>query len=193
VKGLVDSWDPYVGSPQELTSCDDQDMGCNGGNPMSGFEFLEDHALEKESDYPYTSGDTQRTGSCKAKYSKGKYEVTGYTQVSDGAEGEDDLADYLLNSGPLSVAVDANDNWQQYVGGVMPASRCEGQLDHAVQAVGIDTEAEKPYIKVRNSWGLGWGEEGHIRLAYGTNTCGIANMASTCDVQRADAGATIKV
>lgn len=184
-QGISDPYgENYVLAPQELVSCDNNgDMGCNGGLPTNALEWLENKPLEQEIDYPYTSGFSGRSGKCKLKKSKGVIEVTSFKQVSDGAEAEDKFTDYLLTEGPLSVGVDANSHWQLYTGGVMPARKCMGQLDHAVQAVGIDTEAEKPYIKVRNSWGSDWGEDGYIRLAQGTNTCGIANMAVTADVK----------
>lgn len=51
-------------------------------------------------------------------------------------------------------------------------------LDHAVQLVGFNQHAEKPYWIVRNSWSTQWGDNGYIFLEYGKNTCGIANFAS---------------
>lgn len=143
---------------------------------------MEDTPLEPESVYPYTSGTTQQDGVCKLRTSAGKLEVADVQIMDD----EDALNDYLMTQGPVSVGVDANDAWQQYVGGVMTADQCNGQLDHAVQAVGINTLSAEPYIKVRNSWGAEWGEEGHIRLAYGTDTCGISQMASTVSVKKYD-------
>ena len=45
-------------------------------------------------------------------------------------------------------------------------------VDHCVQLVGYNKEAETPYWKVRNSWGSSWGEDGFIRLPYGKgNAC----------------------
>ena len=87
------------------------------------------------------------------------------------------MASYVGSTGPLSIIVDAS-AWSSYTGGIL--STCGTSLDHAVQAVGIDTAAG--YWKVRNSWGTSWGEAGFIRLAYGKNLCGLtsdANYAAT--------------
>ena len=29
-----------------------------------------------------------------------------------------------------------------------------------------------PYWTVRNTWGTGWGEDGYVRIKYGSNMCG---------------------
>jgi len=51
-------------------------------------------------------------------------------------------------------------------------------MDHAVQLVGFNRAAPKPYWIVRNTWSTNWGHNGYIYLEYGKNTCGIANLAT---------------
>jgi aminopeptidase C len=46
-------------------------------------------------------------------------------------------------------------------------------MNHAVLLVGIVSGN----WKIKNSWGVKWGENGYIRLAPG-NTCGICNNES---------------
>jgi hypothetical protein len=43
------------------------------------------------------------------------------------------------------------------------------------------------FWKVRNSWGTPWGEDGHIRLSYGSNTCGLVGRRDTIIHQRGSA------
>jgi len=176
--------DVQVLSAQQITSCTGpagySSDGCNGGWTEDAFNYAKG-GLELDSDYPYTSGKTETTGTCKTSKALYVVKTTGYTTVSGGQffgkENEAGMASYVQSTGPLSVCVDA-ESWSLYTGGIM--SRCGTSVDHCVQAVGIDTA--NGYWKVRNSWGTSWGESGYIRLAYGADTCAIAsdaNYAST--------------
>jgi C1A family cysteine protease len=161
-------------SAQQVTSCTNYLIagGCNGGNTEKGFDYA-NAGLETDANYPYTSGQAGVTGSCSSDSSKFVVKTTGYTNVANSASGESKMATYVQSTGPLSIIVDAEE-WSSYTGGVL--STCGDNLDHAVQAVGIDTAAG--YWKVRNSWGTSWGEAGFIRLAYGKNLCGLASDAN---------------
>mmetsp|Transcript_6152 Transcript_6152/g.3478 ORF Transcript_6152/g.3478 Transcript_6152/m.3478 type:complete len:103 (-) Transcript_6152:19-327(-) len=69
-----------------------------------------------------------------------------------------------------------------YESGILDGD-CSGSvsdLDHAITAVGYDSEDRTPYWLLKNSWGTGWGENGYIRILRtdsGTSVglCGIAN------------------
>ena len=61
-----------------------------------------------------------------------------------------------------------------YTIGVMKNCGKGTDINHAVQLVGVDTNAASGYWKIRNSWSADWGEQGNIRIAYGSNTCGLA-------------------
>jgi len=158
----------YILGPQQLVSCTPfPSMGCNGGWTENAYEYVKKAGgIEQEKDYPYTSS-TGNTGSCKEDKSKFVVTVNDYY----GVKGESSMGSYVLGTGPLSVCLDAN-NWNTYTGGIMKS--CGNQVDHCVQAVGVDT-GSNGYWKVRNSWGTSWGEGGYIRLAYGQNTCDITN------------------
>jgi cathepsin L len=66
---------------------------------------------------------------------------------------------------PVAVTVDAS-NWNDYKSGVM--SNCGQSLNHAALLVGVINQV----WKIKNQWGVSWGENGFIRLASG-NSCGI--------------------
>jgi C1A family cysteine protease len=155
-------------SPEQITQCDKTSFGCGGGWTEHAYDYVtKTGGLESNSDYPYTSS-SGVTGTCHSDASKYKIDVTKYTTIN----GETNMANYMLATGPLSVCLDAN-NWNSYKGGIM--TQCGKQVDHCVQAVGVDTSATNGYWKVRNSWGTSWGEAGYIRLAYGQNTCDITS------------------
>jgi len=155
----------YSLSAQQITSCDTTSYGCNGGWTENAYNYVKKAGgIETESAYPYTSYNGV-TGKCNAVSSKYVVKVSGYTTI----RGESNMASYVQSTGPLSVCVDAS-SWNSYKGGIM--TTCGKSVNHCVQAVGVDTSS---YWKVRNSWGTSWGEAGHIRLAYGKDTCAITN------------------
>jgi len=173
-------------APQQITSCDTKSAGCNGGNPVTAYQYVEQAGgLDVESDYPYASGKSEQTGTCQwsgkkvVKVTDWKYAIKPCQSGDCSGQDEDGLKAALAEHGPLSVIVNANP-WQTYHSGVLDGE-CGGamdDLDHAVQLVGYDTTASPPYWKVRNSWATVWGEEGFIRLPMGKNSCGLANLVT---------------
>ena len=63
-----------------------------------------------------------------------------------------------------------------YSSGILSINECDGyRLDHAILAVGWDTDGSKEYLIVKNSWGTKWGESGYVRLQVKSNdgACGV--------------------
>jgi len=147
--------------------------GCEGGLMDYAFQYMIDSQSgtdDKESAYKYTA----RNGKCKFEKSEAfqNAKVTKYTDIKKGSE--DDLADATATVGPISVAVNANNAWQLYSGGILRPLFCPGnRLDHGVAVVGYSEN----YWIIKNSWGKTWGEKGYVRLHRGANTCGVANSA----------------
>lgn len=150
-------------SEQQLVDCSTSygNDGCNGGLMDNAFNFVIDHGITEEDNYPYIGYDE----SCQQDH--GDFKISSYLDIPEG--NVEILADSLVIQ-PVAVAVDAN-NWSFYSGGVF--SDCNADLDHGVLLVAYSPEA----WSIKNSWGNSWGENGFIRLSRG-NTCGIADMAS---------------
>lgn len=151
-------------SEQQLTSCDTRNLGCNGGAPTYAFQYIQQNGLCTLADYPYTSSNGGNAA-CKTSCQKTQTGIKGSARVS----GEAGLVSTLAKH-PVVIAVAAGNNaWKQYAGGVL--STCQtSQVDHAVLAVGYDAST----IKIKNSWGTRWGEQGYIRMrrgVAGTGTC----------------------
>jgi len=173
-KGLNNETLPPL-APQQIVDCDTTDLGCDGGNPPTAYDYVQSAGgLDDEKDYPYTAQD----GTCAFKSSAVIAKITGYKYATDGDEGT--MKDNLASWAPLSICVDAR-YWQDYQSGVMTEWQCDWivQLDHCVQAVGYDLTVSTPFWIVRNSWGADWGENGYIRLQYGANTCGLTEESTT--------------
>merc|ERR1712110_477339 len=155
-------------SEQQLVDCSKQNSGCNGGLMDYAFAFYEKTSIASESSYPYTA----RDGTCKSSYTTAipKGGVTGYKDISS----ESKLLDAVTNTGPVSVAIEADQfSFQMYSSGVLTGS-CGTRLDHGVLAVGFGTDGGTDYWKVKNSWGASWGDSGYVRIQRGVNMCGIA-------------------
>jgi len=157
-------------SPEQLVDCDTRSSGCNGGWPENAYSYVQRAGgIQADSTYPY-SAYSGKSSTCKASSANFKIAVTGYKQVT----GESNMANYVKATGTLAICLDAS-QWSSYKSGVL--SSCTKNVNHAVQAVGVD-DSSTGFWKVRNSWGTGWGESGFIRLKYGQNTCNIAYRAS---------------
>jgi len=166
-------------APQQIVDCDSNDEGCNGGFPDGAYDYVKSAGgLEKESDYPYRAVDE----SCHFKQADVYAKISGHKYATTEGD-EKTLQQNLVSTSPLSICVDAA-NWQDYSGGVMTGWDCCWfcMLDHCVQLVGYDSTGSSPYYIVRNSWGTDWGENGYIRVAMGSNACGITDYATTAIV-----------
>ena len=91
---------------------------------------------------------------------------------------EDDLVAAVYEHGPVVVAVNADSTaMQHYASGVFDGCTSSVQ-DHAVLVVGFGTDSSGvDYWKIKNSWGVTWGEDGYWLLKRGVNMCGIGYTA----------------
>jgi len=163
-------------APQQLVDCDDYSFGCNGGFTPFAYDYIMDAGgLDDQKDYPYTA----QNGACEFKASAIEAKITGYKFGTTPGD-ETTMRDNLVSWAPLSICVDAR-YWNDYQGGILEEWQCDdvSLLDHCVQAVGYNMTAPMPYWIVRNSWGEDWGEDGYIRLQYGTDTCGLTYVVTT--------------
>lgn len=172
------------GSEEELVQCaKSAGDGCNGGEMTSALEWVIDNGGDdSESDYPYTSG-TGTTGKCNKKKSKKNVIVlSDACVVSTDASGEAGMVNFAAQIGTLAIAVNAG-KFQTYNKGILNPKWCSPRrLDHGVAIVGYGEENGTPYWKIRNSWGEDWGEDGYIRVARGSNVCGVAMDVSAAIV-----------
>jgi len=160
-------------APQQIVDCDKSDGGCNGGNPPTAYEYvMKAGGMDTESTYPYRA----RNQNCAFKPNNVEAKISNWKYATK-TKNENEIKSNLVAWAPLSICVDA-EPWQDYRGGVMTRTECGTSLDHCVQLTGYNGAV----WNVRNSWGRNWGESGYIRLQMGTNTCGMAQEATTAVV-----------
>lgn len=148
-------------SEQQIVDCGyGGNHGCNGGWPASVLNTVADanNALWPEEDYEYTA----RVGTCTTKASTTRVMTEGSTQrVTSNSV---DAMKTALMRGPLAITVDANDKFMSYSGGIL-RNCVYGSLNHAVNAIGWTVMNGTEVVKVRNSWGTWWGDEGYVYVA----------------------------
>jgi len=158
-------------SEQQLVDCSGSfgNQGCNGGLMDNAFQYIvSSGGICTEAAYPYTAQDGTCKTTCKPAVTLSKFQ--------DVAQGQEDAILPALAMGPVSIAIEADQQvFQFYSGGVMNDPSCGTNLDHGVLIVGNDNDATAgAYWIVKNSWGSGWGLEGYVYLARGVNQCGLA-------------------
>ena len=150
-------------SEQMLVDCDTYDSACNGGLMEYAFEWLsENGGIMLDGDYSYRG-----------------------TKSTWSPVDEDEIKEFLYETGPLAVALNANP-LQTYSSGILDktSSQCPSSgINHAVTMVGYGTSSGTDYWIVKNSWGSSWGESGYFRIRRGNGTCGINCYITTATVE----------
>ena len=174
-------------SEQLLVDCDTSDSGCNGGLMELSFTWLKKNGgIMTDTDYKYTG----RKSICKQDKTKFvDMTVTGYVKLGSSSStwspvDEDEIKEFLVETGPLAIALNATP-LQTYTGGILDLNKSECNPDgmnHAVTLVGYGTEEGLDFWIVKNSWGKAWGEKGYFRIARGKGTCGINQYITTATV-----------
>jgi len=148
----------YTLSEQQILDCSASytTFGCQGGSRNGTLTYIRENGLNTEASYPYRA----TKGICQK--STGDYKPA-YTHVE--FNGCDNIKNALYD-GPMTVAVNAL-QWQTYKSGIYNGCTST-EVNHDVYLIGIASDS----WKIKNSWGVRWGEYGFIRLALG-NTCGV--------------------
>jgi C1A family cysteine protease len=161
-------------SEQQLMDCSYSygNLACDGGLMDNAFKYVMANGLCTEAAYPYTA---KTSTNCKASSCamSANSKIQSYTDVRST---EDNLG-AAVDLQPVSVAIEADQSgFQLYKSGVF-CGVCGTNLDHGVLTVGYGTDTTD-YWKVKNSWGVSWGEQGYIRMCRNKDECGIASEPS---------------
>jgi C1A family cysteine protease len=152
-----------VASVQQMVDCSNTggNFGCRGGNYPAAFNYLKINGVALESDYPYTSGPTNKANTCQYDRSKVLRIVSDFNSCNNC---DIDTWISMLQNGPIAVYMSMSHRAvQNYVYGIMTISSCT-TFNHAVVAVGIQNDGQSDYLIVQNSFGTNWGENGFFRI-----------------------------
>jgi C1A family cysteine protease len=177
-------------SPQHLVDCASTDVGvneggCFGGLPSSAAKFSIANGIYRDAVYPYFSGATKKNGTCQT-LNADKVKIKSYQSFrsSSTTGSSTDLSTWLghLNKGAMVVTVAAGPTkLSLYKSGVwVPDSTLCATADHGIVAVGYYYDNDNNLIiKLRNSWGITFGEAGYFYIKYdpSIHTC---NITKTC-------------
>jgi cathepsin L len=162
-----------------IDSAEQDTLDCSGAGSCGGgwwaFQYLIDTGSAKEADYPYTA--TQ--GGCQAVNRPYKATAWGYVDSTVEIPSVAALKEALCEYGPLAIAVRATPAFQAYTGGVFN-EKDPGDINHAITLIGWN-DAKKAW-RIKNSWGLGWGESGYMWIAYDSNKVGYAAAWAQADI-----------
>ena len=156
-------------SEQELVDCmmvnktTGVGKGCGGGWPYNAMKYAASNDFCTEDSYPYTAKDGKCAleQGCTVGLKAGT--VRGYVNVPKNESGLVSAVGQL----PVSITVKAEKNMQHYKSGVLSVPCNGSSINHAVLAVGygFDSVNRTSYYKVKNSWGVSYGDGGYFKMA----------------------------
>jgi len=163
-------------SPQDLTSCDANDFGCDGGLPSNSWDYLSIVGAVTDACFPYTSGAAAVVPTCPAPGvcpGTGPYVKYKSTTYNNNYNFIQEVMWDLMFNGPVEVVFEVYGDFPAYTSGVYQRTSNEDLGGHAVKLVGWGTENGTPYWLVANSWNTTWGIDGYFKIIRGVDECGI--------------------
>ncbi len=157
---LIQTGEQVDFSPQELVSCDKEQIGCSGGY-WDDYE-VKPGGISYEADFPYKASDLK----CKANLPR-KTKIDSWLYI--GGKGrsptKDEMKQAIVQYGPIGVTVSAS--------GSFPSGCGNGPTNHMVVITGWDDA--KGAWNMQNSWGRSFGTDGFAPVKYGCYRIGEAS------------------
>jgi hypothetical protein len=148
-------------SEQVLISCSGAGT-CSGGFYDNALKYVRSYGLPCEECDPYTA----TNGDCSSKSANPPF-LERLRSIKTSMWGEtariNDLRN-ALQTGPVIVSMLVFADFNAYRGGIYRHSSGDFKGYHAVLVVGYNDSLS--CFKVKNSWGIYWGESGYCRVSY---------------------------
>ena len=162
-------------------------MGCNGGNRILAWEFLQREGSVSELCLPFTSGEGISNGYCPRACLDRNQAFYKYYPNRERAVRR--LLDFesikreIFTNGPVTGGMQTYDDMYLYKNGFYEPGRYARASDrHSIIIVGYGNYLGRNYFIIQNSWGADWGEEGYFRLW--TDRCDILSLVLAGDINK---------
>lgn len=184
-------------STQYLIDCNNDNRSqfrCGGGKASRALKFIGRYGHVENQHSTYKCYDNHshecRTSRCPANPRIAMFPGPAYRLywAKEEKKGRGKMRGMIagLQLGPLVVAVEAkSEPFRHYVGGILREDQCGKTIGHTMTLVGYGVENGVEYWRVKNSWGVKWGERGYIRLHKGA-------LINTCNIYREVVGVQVK-
>ena len=149
-------------SPQFLVSCSSNDFGCNGGTLYGSWNHLQDVGVVTEECYPYLGKDNECPVKCKDNTDLRLFKTIPNTILLIKGLIEEIKTEIVLNGPVQATFIEIYSDFFTYGSGVYISNKVTFMGYHAMQIIGW----EKDYWIVENSWGVGWGEMGIVKIPF---------------------------
>ncbi|CAD5231052.1 unnamed protein product [Bursaphelenchus xylophilus] len=149
--------------------------GCEGGTTPGVLNYVVDNGISLADNFKFTSGDGNHT--VPACPSGLPYATKITKQAFLPQYDEDNVAKIVYEVGPVATSIDA-DGIQDYKSGILDIAEPSGgwPINHGVIIVGYGEENGTKYWILKNSWGVGWGDQGFFKIKRGVNSLGMAEF-----------------
>jgi cathepsin X len=198
------AWPDINISPQVIISCENLDLGCDGGDDLNVYQYIYNYTVSDETCSVYqargwTNGIEctedilcRNCGPSTGCFSPNNWYV--YNASDYGAiNATSGTAGYvlamqleILANGPISCGIAATEQLVNFPGGYIfndTTGQNASDIDHIISVVGWGQLPNgTQYWNVRNSWGSWWAESGYFRIVLGTNNLAIESACNWATV-----------
>jgi len=176
----------YILSFQDLVSCDNNDDGCQGGDPDSAFDYVQTSGLVTGTCYPYgiptcppqdepclnfvnTPACANQCNDTEVWNDVLHYLSNAYDISSDVSA----IQTEIMTNGPVEACFTVYEDFVSYKSGVYQYTSGDALGGHCVKMIGWGVENGTPYWLCNNSWTTYWGDNGQFKILRGQDECGI--------------------
>ncbi|KAK2954757.1 putative Dipeptidyl peptidase 1 [Blattamonas nauphoetae] len=160
-------------SSEQERICQD---GCNGGSIYLASRWLGSFGVVDDACLPYAGSKEKCSETC-ATTAEMKLSFHGDLCPATLSSTSVDIMKYILmRYGSLLTLMEVYSDLSQYQDGVYSHKTQDFQGYQAIRIVGWGRESNQDFWIVHNSWGVGWGNKGRLKIRSGVNECSIEDQ-----------------